>query len=300
MASLPIELKDNLVVFSDPNLNFRSEDALSGIEALLVEGKEKTRAGSDFLEPKLYEGIEDASLGGDGTVAEVDGMMVGVGGSEFTPEVAETGKVNPEVVLSEDNAHLWSGLPTVIEDKTGLFPEEWVGGFFWKLGNSEEAAFGTAFMSEAEVLFFAAESAWTVTSRGANLKRRFPLSSVAWAEFVLSAWSGFLKESGPLAKLLLLFEERDFFQEVASLNSADFSLGVGKFLSKCSNIFWAICLECGGTDGTLTLELCGSLSATKNFEGLLVPPFSVLFFTPENNPSKALKFSTWGLFKVEW
>lgn len=61
MASLPIELKDNLVVFSDPNLNFRSEDALSGIEELLVEGKEKTRAGSDFLEPKLYEGIEDAS-----------------------------------------------------------------------------------------------------------------------------------------------------------------------------------------------------------------------------------------------
>lgn len=39
-------------------------------------------------------------------MAEVDGMMVGVGGSEFTPEDAETGKVNPEVVLSEDNAHL--------------------------------------------------------------------------------------------------------------------------------------------------------------------------------------------------
>ena len=53
MASLPIELKDNLVVFSDPNLNFRSEDALSCIEALLVEGKEKTRAGPDFFEPKL-------------------------------------------------------------------------------------------------------------------------------------------------------------------------------------------------------------------------------------------------------
>lgn len=52
-----------------------------------------------------------------------DGMMDGVGGSENTPEDAETGKVNP-AVLSDENAHLWAGLLTKMEDKTGLVPTE--------------------------------------------------------------------------------------------------------------------------------------------------------------------------------
>ena len=38
-------------------------------------------------------------------MAEVDGMMVGVGGSESMPGDAETRKVNPELLL-DDNAHL--------------------------------------------------------------------------------------------------------------------------------------------------------------------------------------------------
>lgn len=101
---------------------------------MLVEGKEKTSAWPDLLEPKLYR-LEDTSFGGGTTVAEVDGMMVGVGGSESMPGDAETRKVNPELLL-DDNAHLWSGLSMVIEGKTGLFPEEWVGGLFWKLGTS--------------------------------------------------------------------------------------------------------------------------------------------------------------------
>lgn len=49
-------------------------------------------------------------------------MMDGVGGSENTPE-EETGKVNPEL-LSKENVHFWSGLPTEIEGKTSLVPEE--------------------------------------------------------------------------------------------------------------------------------------------------------------------------------
>lgn len=38
-------------------------------------------------------------------MAKVDGLMVGVGGSESMPGDAETRKVNPELLL-EDNAHL--------------------------------------------------------------------------------------------------------------------------------------------------------------------------------------------------
>lgn len=56
------------------------------------------------LRAKLH-GLEDTSFGGGSTVAEVDGMMVGVGGSESMPGDAETRKVNPELLL-EDNAHL--------------------------------------------------------------------------------------------------------------------------------------------------------------------------------------------------
>lgn len=61
MAPWPIELKDILGVFSDPKLNFKS-DTSSGTGTLLVEGKEKTRAGVDLFVPKLYEGIDDPSF----------------------------------------------------------------------------------------------------------------------------------------------------------------------------------------------------------------------------------------------
>jgi hypothetical protein len=109
----------------------------------------------------------------------------------------------------------------------------------------------------------------------------------------LSAGSDLPEESRPpkLAKLLFLLK-CSFFQEVANLNSADFSFGVGRLLSRCSNIFCATCLEYGGTIATPTSELCGLLSANRNYEGPLVPPVSIFFFSPENNPSKAFKFST--------
>lgn len=53
MASFPKELKDSLVFFSDPILNFRSE--ASCVEALLVlvDGNEKMRPGDDFFVPKV-------------------------------------------------------------------------------------------------------------------------------------------------------------------------------------------------------------------------------------------------------
>lgn len=51
MLSFPIELKE-ILFLSDPNVNFRSEASL-GIEALLVEGKEKTRAGEELLRPNV-------------------------------------------------------------------------------------------------------------------------------------------------------------------------------------------------------------------------------------------------------
>ena len=55
-------------------------------------------------------------------------MMYGVGGSEDTPEDAETGKVKP-LLLSEVIIHLCIGLLTEIEAKTGLFPIELNEGF---------------------------------------------------------------------------------------------------------------------------------------------------------------------------
>lgn len=54
---------------------------------------------------------------------EDNGMIEGVGGSDDTPEDAETGKVNPEL-LSEENVHLWLGLSTLIEGSTGFVPED--------------------------------------------------------------------------------------------------------------------------------------------------------------------------------
>ena len=55
MVFFPIELKDILDELSDPKLKVISE-ASTWLRALLVEGKEKTRAGDDLFEPKLYEG----------------------------------------------------------------------------------------------------------------------------------------------------------------------------------------------------------------------------------------------------
>lgn len=61
MAFFPIEPKDNRGL-SDPKLNLMSEVSIS-IPALLVEGKENTRAGSDFVEPNVYVGTSALSLG---------------------------------------------------------------------------------------------------------------------------------------------------------------------------------------------------------------------------------------------
>lgn len=120
MASFPIELKDMLVVLSDPKLNFGSE-ASSFEGALLVEGKAKTRREVDVFNPKLYLGTAGPSIGWCTSLARTDGKMDGVGGSENTPVDEETGKLKP-VLLSEENVHLRSGLPTEIEGKTCLVP----------------------------------------------------------------------------------------------------------------------------------------------------------------------------------
>jgi hypothetical protein len=96
-----MELKDILLVSSDPKLNLTSEAPSRG-EVPLVEGKENTTAGVDFFKPKLYEGIAPPSFCCCRPLDENDGMMVGVGGSEDTPEDVETGNVNP-VLLSEEN-----------------------------------------------------------------------------------------------------------------------------------------------------------------------------------------------------
>lgn len=62
MVCDPIEPKDILDDLSDLKLNSISE-ASTWLGALLVEGKEKTRAGVDLLEPKLYEGTVCPSFG---------------------------------------------------------------------------------------------------------------------------------------------------------------------------------------------------------------------------------------------
>lgn len=118
MASFSKELKDNLVFLSDPKLNLRSE--ASWVESLLVDGNEKTRLGADFLVPKVQEGILDKPVGWDRILAEDDGVMEGVGGSERTPEVAETGKVKPGP-LSEETA-CKSGFLIEIDGNEGLIP----------------------------------------------------------------------------------------------------------------------------------------------------------------------------------
>lgn len=61
MVFFPTEPKDSLGL-SDPKLNLISE-ASSCEAALLVEGKENTRAGLDFDAPKAYEGSACPSLG---------------------------------------------------------------------------------------------------------------------------------------------------------------------------------------------------------------------------------------------
>lgn len=119
MASFSNELKDNRAFSSDPKLNLIPR-ASSRTVALLVEGKENTRAGLDLCEPKLYEGTAGPSFGCCTPLPENDGTMVGVGGS--TPE-EETGNVNPELVL-EVNGHLDSCLLIDIEGKTGLVVED--------------------------------------------------------------------------------------------------------------------------------------------------------------------------------
>ena len=62
MVFFPIELKDILDELSDPKLKVISEES-TWLGALLVEGKEKTRAGDDLFESKLYEGPVCSSLG---------------------------------------------------------------------------------------------------------------------------------------------------------------------------------------------------------------------------------------------
>lgn len=59
-------------------------------------------------------------------MAEGNGIMDGVGGSDEL-KGAVTGKVNPEVQLSEANLTLLIGLSTKIGGKSGLVPE--VGAF---------------------------------------------------------------------------------------------------------------------------------------------------------------------------
>ncbi|KAL6586004.1 hypothetical protein OROMI_002648 [Orobanche minor] len=111
MASAPNELKDNLVL-SDPKQNSRLES--SWVEVLLVDGKEKTRGGTDLFVPKVYEGITGTIL------AEDNGVTEGVGGSERTPESAEMGKVKPRP-FSEESARK-SGLFIQIDGNEGFFP----------------------------------------------------------------------------------------------------------------------------------------------------------------------------------
>lgn len=136
MAFLPIEPKDNLGL-SDPKLNLMSEVSIS-ISALLVEGKENTRAGSDFVEPNVNIGTSAPSLGWCWLPVVNDGKIDGVGGSESTSEAADMGKVNPEL-WSAENFHFGPGLSMEIDDRTGLLVTE-VGGFCrlrtWKGGNT--------------------------------------------------------------------------------------------------------------------------------------------------------------------
>lgn len=123
MVFFPTELKEILDDLSDPKLKVISEASIWLEEAVLVDGKEKTRGGEDLFEPKLYEIPVCSSFGWCWLLPESNGMMDGVGGSEDTPEDVETGKVKP-LLLSEVNVHLCSGLVTEIEAKTGLFPRE--------------------------------------------------------------------------------------------------------------------------------------------------------------------------------
>jgi hypothetical protein len=67
--------------------------------------KEKKKQVHDQTSSSQLYGLEDTSFGAGSTVAEFDGMIVVVGGSESMPGDAETRKVNPELLL-EDNAHL--------------------------------------------------------------------------------------------------------------------------------------------------------------------------------------------------
>lgn len=132
MTSFPGEVKDNLVFFSDPKLNFKLE-ASFGAGPLLVEGNEKTRPGLDLLEPKLYVGTASPSFGvwrllqaAAGNV----GAMDGVGGSECAPKDAETGNVNPELLLEERIVLLGSGLLMEMDVRIGLIPETGSWGLF--------------------------------------------------------------------------------------------------------------------------------------------------------------------------
>jgi len=116
MASLPTELKDTLLCLSDPNLNLISEPSTSLLDVSLVEGKENTSRGVDFLEPKVYVGTTGSSFG---WWAENDGIMDGVGGSDSTLDVEETGKVKPRP-LSEETMRLGSGLLMEMLFRVGL------------------------------------------------------------------------------------------------------------------------------------------------------------------------------------
>ncbi|EXB87532.1 hypothetical protein L484_005407 [Morus notabilis] len=98
IASFVIELKDNLSL-SDPMLNLMSEESF-WIAALLVEGKENTRAELDLLEPNIenknkrpacrtkIELFADEIAGGDVGDAEEVAEAAGVGAFSDT-EAAE-------------------------------------------------------------------------------------------------------------------------------------------------------------------------------------------------------------------